>query len=202
MSVVNFITDFANNEETLNWLANERFGVKFMKGNQETENLMGEDKSNFQEFFNSEKLEILAMFEELPEGFHKQEGLKYLVRRINGQDDPVMPGANAIAFAGRNTIEFMSKAFNGGEINNSRRIILHEKAHFLWSYTFDQNLKDDWAELGGWFLDPTSASGWSTYNTTEVVSAYAHAKNPNEDMAESIAIYLTNPDRLINVSMR
>jgi len=200
--VVNFITDFANNEETLNWLANERFGVKFMKGNQETENLMGEDKSNFQEFFNSEKLEILAMFEELPEGFHKQEGLKYLVRRINGQDDPVMPGANAIAFAGRNTIEFMSKAFNGGEINNSRRIILHEKAHFLWSYTFDQNLKDDWAELGGWFLDPTSASGWSTYNTTEVVSAYAHLKDPNEDLSESIAFYLTNPDALLSVSAR
>ena len=45
-------------------------------------------KSNFQEFYNSEKLEILAMFEELPEGFHKQEGLKYLVRRIDGQEHP------------------------------------------------------------------------------------------------------------------
>ncbi len=28
------------------------------------------------------------MFEELPEGFHKQEGLKYLVRRIDGQEHP------------------------------------------------------------------------------------------------------------------
>jgi hypothetical protein len=200
--VVNFITDFANNEGVLNWLANERFGVKFMTANQETEDLMGEDSSNFQEFFKSEKLEILAMFEELPEGVHKQEGLKYLVRRINGQDDPVMPSAAAIAFAGRNTIEFMSKAFSGGDINGARRIILHEKAHFLWAYTFDQELKDDWAELGGWFIDPTSASGWSTYNTTEVVSAYAHLKDPNEDLAESIAFYLTNPDALLSVSVR
>ncbi len=200
--VVNFITDFANNEGVLNWLANERFGVKFMKVDQETEDLMGEDQSNFQEFFKSEKLEILAMFEELPEGFHKQEGLKYLVRRINGQDDPVMPSAAAIAFGGRNTIEFMSKAFNGGDINGSRRIILHEKAHFLWFYSFDQKLKDDWAELGGWFIDPTSASGWSTYNTTEVVSAYAHLKSPSEDIAESIAYYLTNPDALLSVSVR
>lgn len=200
--VVNFITDFANNDEVLSWLAREKFGVEFMSDDQRTEDIMGEDSSNFQEFFKSEKLEILAMFEELPEGFHKQEGLKYLVRRINGQDDPVMPSAAAIAFAGRNTIEFMSKAFNGGDINGSRRIILHEKAHFLWAYSFDQQLKDDWAELGGWFLDPTSASGWSTYNTTEVVSAYAHLKNPNEDLSESIAFYLTNPDALLSVSVR
>ena len=201
-AVVNFITDFANNDEVLSWLARERFGVEFMKVNQDTEDLMSEDQSNFQEFFKSEKLEILAMFEELPEGFHKQDGLKYLVRRINGQDNPQYPPAAAIAWTGLNTIEFMSKAFNGGSINDSRRLILHEKAHFLWGYTFDQELKDDWAELGGWFLDSTSASGWSTTNTTESVSAYAHLKNPNEDMAESIAFYLTNPDALLSVSVR
>ena len=79
---------------------------------------------------------------------------------------------------------------------------MHEKAHFLWFYSFDQTLKDDWAELGGWFIDPTSASGWSTYNTTEVVSAYAHLKSPSEDIAESIAYYLTNPDALLSVSVR
>ena len=102
-----------------------------------------------------------------------------------------------------NTIEFMSKSFdNSQSLNDTRRLILHEKAHFLWEYTFDDNLKDDWAEIGGWFKDPTSASGWSTYNTTESVSAYAHLKNPNEDMAESIAFYLTNPDKLLNVSVK
>lgn len=200
--VVNFITDFANNDDVISWLAKERFGIEFMKVNQDTEVLMSEDQSNFQEFFKSEKLEILAMFEELPEGFHKQGGLKYLVRRINGQDNPQYPNAAAIAWAGLKAIEFTSKAFNGGDINDSRRLILHEKAHFLWAYTFDQQLKDDWAELGGWFLDPTKASGWSTTNTTESVSAYAHLKNPNEDMAESIAFYLTNPDALLSVSVR
>jgi hypothetical protein len=154
--VVKFITDFANNEEVLNWLARERFGIQFMKPNQETEDLMSEDQSNFQEFFKSEKLEILAMFEELPEGFHKQEGLKYLVRRINGQNHPEYTTAAALAWAGLETIEFMSKAFSGGNINDSRRLILHEKAHFLWAYTFDDSLKNDWADLGGWFEDPTS----------------------------------------------
>ncbi len=203
-AVVNYITDFARDKETLNWLARERFGVEFLEPNPFLEELMNEDQSNFQEFYNSEKLEILAMFEELPEGFHKQEGLKYLVRRIDGQDhpDPAKKTAAAIAWTGLNTIEFMSKAFIGDNINDTRRLILHEKAHFLWAYTFDQSIKDEWADIGGWFIDPTTASGWSTYNTTEFVSPYAHLKNPNEDMAESIAFYLTNPDRLINVSMK
>ena len=210
-AVVNFITDFGNNEEVLNWLARERFGIQFVKPSQfsqifEEENgtFMGDDNSNFQDYYKTEKLEILAMFEELPEGFHKQEGLKYLVRRIDGQEhpDPVYKPAAAIAWTGLKTIEFMSKAFIGGNLSDTRRLILHEKAHFLWAYTFDQTTKDDWAEIGGWFEDPTSGTGWSNYNTTEFVSAYAHAKNPNEDMAESIAIYLTNPDRLINVSQK
>ena len=210
-AVVNFITDFGNNEEVLNWLARERFGIRFLKPSEfkevfdeEEGTFMGDDKSNFQEYYKTEKLEILAMFEELPEGFHKQEGLKYLVRRIDGQEhpDPVYKPAAAIAWTGLKTIEFMSKAFIGGNLSDTRRLILHEKAHFLWAYTFDQTTKDDWAEIGGWFEDPTSGTGWSNYNTTEFVSAYAHAKNPNEDMAESIAIYLTNPDRLIGVSQK
>ena len=218
-SIINYLTDFGNDADEVNKIANASFGVKFMESNQETEGLMGEDSSNFQSFTPEEKIEILGMFEELPEGFHKQEGLKYLVRRINGQDNPKYKTAAAIAWTGgssdylenyttptdgskANTIEFMSKAFNGGSLNDSRRLILHEKAHFLWEYSFDDNLKEDWAEIGGWFEDPTSASGWSTYNTTESVSAYAHLKNPNEDMAESIAFYLTNPDKLLNVSVK
>jgi len=203
-SVVNFVTNFAQDTQALNNLAMDSFGIKFLNPGEELETLMNEDSSNFQEFYNSEKLEILAMFEELPEGFHKQEGLKYLVRRIDGQDHPLpaYKPAAAIAWTGMETIEFMSKAFVGGNLSDTRRLILHEKAHFLWEYTFDDSTKDDWIEIGGWFEDPTSPSGWSTDNTTEFVSAYAHAKNPNEDMAESIAIYLTNPDRLINVSMK
>ena len=218
-AIVNYLTDYGNDSNEVNRIADASFGVKFMDADQDTEDLMGEDASNFQSFTSIEKIEILAMFEELPEGFQKQDGLRYLVRRINGQDNPVYKGAAAIAWTGgdtahlegyetpndgskSNTIEFMSKAFNGGSLNDSRRLILHEKAHFLWEYTFDDSLKEDWAEIGGWFKDPTSGSGWSTYNTTESVSAYAHLKNPNEDMAESIAFYLTNPDKLLNVSVK
>lgn len=201
-ALLNYYTDFGFDIDKINQVAQERYGVRFMQSNQETEDIMGEDSSNFQEFFTDEKIEILSMFEEMPDGFHKIEGLKYLVRRINGQDNPTYPDAAAIAWGGSNTIEFMSKAFNSVGIEEVRRIILHEKAHFLWFYTFDEQTKDDWIDIGGWFLDPTSGSGWSTYNTTEFVSAYGHDLNPNEDMAESIAAYITNPDILMARSMR
>tara|TARA_X000000950_G_scaffold280460_1_gene375125 strand:- start:49 stop:3717 length:3669 start_codon:yes stop_codon:yes gene_type:complete len=201
-AIVKFVTNFAQDDNALAWIAREKFGIEFLSSTQQTEELMGEDSSNFQAFFNTEKLEILSMLEELPGGFHKQDGLKFMVRRINGQDNPQYPSAAAIAWTGLNVIEFMSKAFISSDINDTRRLILHEKAHFLWAYTFDNDLKNDWIEIGGWYEDPTSASGWSTTNTTESVSAYAHLKSPNEDMAESIAFYLTNPDALMSVSMQ
>ncbi len=202
-AILNYYTDFGSNEQNVDKIAQEKFGVRFMKSNLETQNLMHEDASNFQEFFNEEKIEILSMFEELPEGFHKQNGLKYLVRRVNGQDHPIYTTAAAIAWTGFNTIEFMSKTFNNTEINSVvRRLILHEKSHFLWAYAFDSVLKKDWSDLGGWFEDPTSSSGWSTYNTTEFVTEYAHEKNPDEDMAETIATYILNPDLLLSRSVR
>ena len=34
------------------------------------------------------------------------------------------------------------------------RLILHEKAHFLWEHLFDDQLKQDWIELGGWYVNP------------------------------------------------
>ena len=44
--------------------------------------------------------------------------------------------------------------------------------------------------------NPDVPSGWSTTKQVEFVSAYAHAKNPNEDMAESISYYIVRPDKL------
>ena len=201
-AIVNYLTDFGSNNAVVDQIAMNHFGIRFMKPDQETQNLMGEDASDFQEFFPEEKIDILSMFEEMPDGFHKIDGLKYLVRRINGQVNPKYPSAPAIAWKNSNTIEFMSLAFNQTQIDYVRRLILHEKTHFLWAYTFDDQTKNDWATLGGWFIDPTSPSGWSTYNTTEFVSAYGHQKNPDEDMAESVADYITNPGILMSRSMR
>ena len=201
-AVVAFSTNFGYDKDLINRLAFERYGFKFLIPNDELKQLMNEDYSNFQEFSAFEKITILDMIEELPEGMHSQTNLKYLVRRIAGQVNPKYPQAAAIAWTGLKTIEFMNSAFQGNDYFNIQRLVLHEKSHFLWAGLFDKKLKDDWADLGGWFLDPTVSSGWSTTKTTEFVSAYSHANNPDEDMAESISFYVMNPDMLMSRSIR
>ena len=90
----------------------------------------------------------------------------------------------------------MESAFKEKGLDSIHRLILHEKAHFLWEYLFDDQLKQDWIELGGWFENPSDPDGWSTTKQVEFVSAYAHGKNPNEDMSESISHYIVRPDKL------
>lgn len=201
-ALVNFATNYGYNTNAVDQLANSRFGIRFLIPNAELKQIMGEDFSNFQQFSAFEKITILSMFEELPDGMHVQSNLKYLVRRIAGQLNPKYPSAPAIAWVDLKTIEFMESAFSLGQYSFIQRLMLHEKAHFMWDGLFDKKVRDDWAVLGAWYLDPTSPSGWTTSNTTEFVSAYAHLKNPNEDMAESIAAYVVNPDILRSRSVR
>ena len=201
-AVVSFATDFGRDLNSVSFIAQTNFGIRFLESGAELQNLMNEDPSNFQPFSAFEKLTVLSMFEELPDGMHIQNNLKYLVHRIAGQVNPKYPAAGAIAWIGTQTIEFMQSAFSSNVYFDIQRLILHEKTHFLWAGLFEQKLKDDWAELGGWHLDPTAASGWSTTRTTEFVSAYAHALNPDEDMAESVSFYVTNPDMLMSRSIR
>ena len=151
--------------------------------------LTGEPAHQFSKFTYEEILGIMIMFEEYPSGMHVTLGLKYLIRRA--PDPFVKYTARANTAAGY--IEFTDKAFIDGITHETQRIILHEKAHFLWSYLFDKQLKADWIELGEWYYD---GERWMTTNQTEFVSDYGHGENPNEDMAESIAYYIVTPDKL------
>ena len=151
--------------------------------------LTDEPAHNFSKFTYQEILGIMIMFEEYPSGMHVTPGLKYLIRRA---PDPFVE-YTARANTGRGFIEFTDKAFEDGITHATQRIILHEKAHFLWAYLFDEQLIADWIELGGWYYE---GERWQTTNQTEFVSDYAHGVNPNEDMAESIAYYIVTPDKL------
>ena len=201
-ALVYYYSDKGINKDRIAEIAKSRYGFEFLAPSPFLKTLMNETESNFQEFTSDEKIVILSMFEEFPDAMQRQAELKYMVRRVNGQSHPVYPTAPAIAWVGNNNIEWMEGAFISQDITYMQRLVLHEKAHFLWEYIFDKSTQDDWASLGGWFKDPTSGSGWSTTNTTEFVSAYAHLKNPNEDMAESIAFYITNPEAFRSRSIR
>jgi hypothetical protein len=149
-----------------------------------------------------------------------------------------------VAWTGAHYIEFLDNAFGGLSQSFIQRLIIHEKAHFLWDYSFSAELKYNWLKLSGWYfsdgttdgqcdlwqLDPGAwqppnvspsdlsvptethdhqpgdgtpplAQGWASCSSAQFVSAYAAALNPNEDMAESISYFLTNPDQLRSTSL-
>lgn len=210
-ALVKFVTDFGRDSGKVDLILCERFGCSINV--YDITSLTGEDAANFQSFYPSELTAIINMLEELPEGFHKIAQLKYLVRRQDGHLNPRYPEAAAVSWCMENGyIEFINaphlgvSAFGGNnEKFDTQRLILHEKTHFLWAFAFSDEIKSDWAEIGGWYRDPNAGddpdSGWSTTKTTEFVSAYAHAHNPNEDMAESVAFYLKDPEALRSRSL-
>ena len=200
-AVVRFVTDNGNDEDAYEKILEERFGVTTRITDHTTYRELtaattDEPAWRFQEFHAEEIVQIINTLEETPAGMRAIAGLKYLVRRQDGTRHPLYPGAPAVAWTGSGYIEFMEHAFNRSSILSVHRLIIHEKAHFLWAYLFGDQLKEDWIELGGWYPDANEPDGWSTTKQTEFVSAYAHGKNPNEDMAESIAYFVINPDKL------
>ena len=200
-AAVRFVTDNGNDADAYEKILQERFGVTTRITDHTTYRELtaattDEAAWRFQEFHAEEIVQIINTLEEMPAGMHAIAGLKYLVRRLDGTPHPLYPGAPAVAWTGSGYIEFMEHAFNTSSILSVHRLIIHEKAHFLWAYLFGDQLKEDWIELGGWYPDANDPDGWSTTKQTEFVSAYAHRKNPNEDMAESIAYFVINPDKL------
>ncbi len=196
--VVRFVTDNGADREALERILQERYAVSLNVPDytELTRNTTGEHAARFTTFKNEEIIAITTMFEEFPQGMHKIAGLQYLVRRLDGTPHPFYPEAPAVAWTTSGYIEFMESAFKGLGSDYINRLILHEKAHFLWEHLFDEQLKQDWIELGGWYENSDDQDGWSTTKQHEFVSAYAHGVNPNEDMAESISFYIVNPDKL------
>lgn len=197
-AVVRFVTDDGADRYALERILQERYAVSINIPDyaELTRHTTGEHAARFSEFKNEELIALVSMFEEFPQGMLKIPGLKYIVRRLDGTPHPLYPSAPAVAWPQSGYIEFMESAFKGQGLDYIHRLILHEKAHFLWEHLFDEQLRQDWIELGGWFENPDDKDGWSTTKQTEFVSAYAHGVNPNEDMAESISYYIVNPDKL------
>ena len=197
-ALVRYVTDNGRDVDAYERIFEERYGVttEIRDYAALTRWTTGEGAGRFQRFHPWEIVTLLNMLEEFPSGMHKTQGLTHLVRRLDGTPHPWAPLAPAIAWTQAGYIEFMDKAFLSSDIDYIHRLVIHEKAHFLWEHVFDQRTRDDWALVGGWYEDPAQPSGWSTSSTTEFVSGYAHAFNPNEDMAESISYFIIAPDKL------
>ena len=200
-AVVRYITDEGEDRFVVDRILESRFGVSVSipdsKYPEITTPTGGEHHSRFQNFNARELLIIINQFEEMPEGMHRIKELKYLLRRKNGQRHPIYITAAAVAWPTSGYIEFMESAFVPGNLEHTQRLVIHEKSHFLWEHNFGKAIKDEWIRLGGWYLvQEKNEKVWYTTKTTEFVSAYAHSRNPNEDMAESISYFVINPDGL------
>jgi hypothetical protein len=205
-ALVNFVTKGGTDQIAVAKILSDRFGLTIdTDANRLNYSLFtSEASSRFQNWFKhpAEIVDIINNFEELPEGMHKIPGFKWLVRRLDGTVNPVYPDAPAIAWTG-GYMEFMESAFKNFDVSYISKLILHEKAHYIYQFILTAACKKEWANLGGWQYSPNPSNpnydatgGWQTTKTTEFVSAYAHDKNPNEDFAESIAAFVKNPDIL------
>lgn len=200
-AMIRFVTKEGYDDNACETILNTNFLCSFNVPDYSvlTNGITNETEASFQEFLPDEKILILTMFEEMPEGMHKISELKYLVRRKTGQSHPIYPDAAAVTWtkASEPYIEFMDKTFIDNQgYYDTKRLIIHEKTHMFYEYYFSDELKKTWYEIGGWYQDETDPDEWKTTKETEFVSAYAHAHNPDEDMAESVATYVINPDLL------
>ncbi len=186
-AIVQFLTENGTNRDALKLILQERYGIHI----DVPAHAIKEAAENFSEFENEDLITLISILEEFPKALHKIPQLKYIVRKSANITAP------GVAWTSEGYIELADSIFGGHDSNDTRRLIAHEKAHFLWAYLFPEQLKQDWMQLGGWYENPDSDSGWSTTKPRkEFVTDYAHDKNPNEDMAESLGYYLVYPDKL------
>ena len=157
-----------------------------------TQNTTKETNEHYREFENRELMILIAILEDFPQALHKVPQLKYFICRkeYDGR-------SAAVAWTSNGYIEIAQSVISRDHVIDTKRLLAHEKAHFLWSHLFPEQLRNDWQELGGWYKDKKSEEGWSTNKDRKTfITDYAYEKNPNEDMAESLAYYLVYPDRL------
>ena len=201
-AVIQFITNNGTDRSAIKSILRQRYGISIDIPSYGllTKGVTNRTVEDYSDFKNEELMLIISILEEFPQTLRKTPQLKYIVRRIDKIDDDDRGISTAVT--GRGYIDFAGSIFRPDHFNNTRRIIAHEKTHFLWAYAFNYQLKQDWIKLAGWYRDPESESGWSTTkDRSEFVSDYAYEENPNEDMAESVANYLVYPDRLRSCSV-
>lgn len=201
-AVVQFITENGTNRSAIELIMKTRYGIDVPSHAALPSRPKNNTAKGYSDFENDDLMLIMSVLEEFPRALRKTPQLKYIVRRIDTEEKGIssaMIGGGYITFAESIFLRHRDHGDDLGRFHgdDTRKIIAHEKAHFLWWYVFDPQLKKDWVKLGGWQQDLTSESGWSTtQERSAFVTNYAYTENPDEDMAESIGFYFVYPDKL------
>ena len=201
-AVVQFITENGTNRPIIELIMKTRYGIDVPAHTAMPQRTKNNTAKGYSDFENEDLMLIISVLEEFPQALHKTPQLKYIVRRVDTEEKGIssaMISRGYITFAESIFLRSRDYRDHVGRFHrdDTRKIIAHEKAHFLWWYVFDHQLKKDWAKLGGWQQDLNSESGWSTtQERSAFVTEYAYTENPDEDMAESIGYYFIYPDKL------
>lgn len=205
MAVVQFISEHGTNRPALKRILQERYGISVDVTEDVKDYILmptyaaaNVSPKGFSEIDNEDLMTFISILEAFPKVLHKFPQLKHIVSR----DEELGGGAAAKAWTSSGFIEFKKSILDNIRASGIKKILAHEKAHFLWSHLFPTQLKNEWIKLGGWYRNPESEHGWSTNKKrSEFITNYAFTRNPNEDMADSLAYYLVYPEKLRNCNM-
>ena len=194
--VVQFISENGTNTVALKTILSERYGITVDVPHYDvlTQRSTQETKEHYSVFENRELMILISIFEDFPQALHKIPQLKYFICRKESDGKSA-----AFAWTSEGYIEIVQSVISRDHVADTKRLIAHEKSHFLWAHLFPEQLKNDWQELGGWYKNKNRETGWSTNKKRETfITSYAYEKNPDEDMAESLGYYLVYPDQLLS----
>lgn len=116
-----------------------------------------------------ELIDQISILEEYPEPLRnlslpdKPLGYRYLLRRRDGVFHPIYRPSMAVAWIQDSYAEYMEHGFvnpiTGVSTPRQLRyqLIVHEKAHFIWSLLLDDANRMDWLRLSGWWFSPLPA---------------------------------------------
>ena len=198
-AIVDFLTNKGTDRLAIEQILKARYGivVDIHSYISLTQNSTQETSEDYSDFDNKDLMIFISILEEFPPVWHRIPELRYIIQRI---DDKVR--APGLAWTSEGYIEISAALFKRNFDNDVRRLLAHEKTHFLWEFYFSEQTKEDWINLSGWYEDLPSESGWkNTSKRSQFVSDYAYEKNPIEDMAETFGYYLVYPDVLRSVSL-
>lgn len=194
-----FLKD-GTDSKAIEFVLKEMYGLKLVRKETPEAEKIGQKlqkyigKIHLTQFKNKELMQLMSVYNQFPKGLNKIPKLKYLAL---SQKAPYAGSAWIVA----DCVEYADRTFRIKNQHEFQRIIIHEKAHFLWEYALNGKLRKQWSDLGGWHKDPNNKYRWlKSKDRKEFVTAYAYAKNPNEDWAESVAYYLIHPDKLRSAS--
>jgi len=198
--VVKLILGDGTDRNTIELVMKEMYGLSLVRKETPEAQYIGQKlhkyigKIHLTQIKNKELMKLMSVYDKFPKGLNKIPKLKYLAF---SQKAPYAGSAWIVA----DCVEYADRTFRIKNQNEFQRIIIHEKAHFLWEYALNGKFRKQWSELGGWYKDPNNKNRWlKSKDRKEFVTAYAYSKNPNEDWAESVAYYLIHPEKLRSVS--